>query len=219
MILTDLRLQQYRSYSDSSFELGPGVNIVVGPNAAGKTNLLESIMVNCTGKSYRTKDINLIQNDKNWARIDVHTSENILRTTKLQLDGAERLTKTYEIDEKVYKRLPQAQKQPIVLFEPNDLQLIESEPQLRRTYMDDLLEQYIPAYEKYRTHYKRVLSQRNALLKQGPRGTSQLFAWNLRLADLGEKIVSERLKLIEAIDTDIAPIYDQIAGRKKSPTV
>ncbi len=53
MIFTDLRLQNYRSYTDASFELGSGVNIVVGPNAAGKTNLLEAVMVNSVGKSYR----------------------------------------------------------------------------------------------------------------------------------------------------------------------
>lgn len=215
MVLTDLRLQHYRSYVDASFELGTGVNIIVGPNAAGKTNLLEAIMVSSVGKSYRARDINLIQNDHDWARIDVHTTENILRTVKFQTDPVGRVQKAYEIDEKLYKRLPQTQKQPVVLFEPNDLQLIESEPSLRRNYFDDILEQYIVGYEKHRAHYKRVLSQRNALLKQGSRGTSQLFAWNLRLADLGSQLVARRLELVEIINQSLATIYESVAGYDK----
>ncbi len=100
MILTDIRLQQYRSYTDASFELGSGVNIVVGPNAAGKTNLLEAIMVACSGKSYRARDTSLPQYGQAWARIDAHTSNNSLRTAKLQTDPLGRLQKSFEIDEK-----------------------------------------------------------------------------------------------------------------------
>lgn len=215
MIFTDLRLQNYRSYTDSSFELGSGVNIVVGPNAAGKTNLLEAIMVSSTGKSYRAKDALLLRQDESWARIDVHTTDNVLRTTKFQIDSAGSLQKTYEIDEKQYKRFPITQKQPIVLFEPNDLRLIDGEPTLRRNYCDDLLEQYTPGYEQHRSHYKRVVSQRNALLKQGSRGTSQLFAWNLRMVDLGEQLVKRRLELIEAVNESISTVYSLIAGNDK----
>lgn len=214
MVFTDLRLQQYRSYGDSSFELGAGVNIVVGPNAAGKTNLLEAVMVGSVGKSYRARDVNLVQNDKDWARIDIHTSENVLRTVKLQADPSGKLQKNFEIDEKIYKRLPLAQRQPIVLFEPNDLQLIESEPSLRRNYFDDIIEQYTLGYEKNRSQYKRVIAQRNALLKQGGNINSQLFAWNLRLVDLGEKLVAERLKLLEKINKTLSETYSTIAGHK-----
>ena len=214
MVFTDLRLQQYRSYSDSSFDLSPGVNIVVGPNAAGKTNLLEAVLFDSIGKSYRTRDINLIKAGFEWARIDVHTTDNVLRTSKLQLDSTGRLQKTFEIDSKEYKRLPQNQKQPVVLFEPNDLQLIESEPSLRRNYFDNVIEQYVYGFERLRTNYKRVVSQRNVLLKQGQRGNSQLFAWNLRLADLGEQLVRHRLALLDLINNSLADTYSTIAGRE-----
>lgn len=216
MIFTDLRLQNYRSYVDASFELGQGVNIVVGPNAAGKTNLLEAIMVSSVGKSYRARDTSLVRQDCPWARVDVHTNENILRTVKLQHDQAGRLEKTFEIDGKLHKRFPVSHKQPVVLFEPNDLRLIESEPVLRRSYFDDLLEQYIPGYEQHRAHYKRVLSQRNALLKQGARGSAQLFAWNLRLVDLGEQLVSQRLSLLQTINSSVSTTYSMIAGHDKN---
>lgn len=216
MIFTDLRLQNYRSYLDTSFELGEGVNIVVGPNAAGKTNLLEAVMVSAVGKSYRAKDVNLVHRESEWARIDMHTKDNILRTTKFQTDPAGRLAKTFEIDEKTYKRFPSTQKQPIVLFEPNDLRLIEDEPSLRRSYLDNLLEQYVTSYEQHRAHYRRVLAQRNALLKQGARAGSQLFAWNLRLVDLGEQIVKQRLALITVVNESISTTYSLIAKHDKN---
>lgn len=216
MIITDLRLQQYRSYMDASFELGSGVNIVVGPNAAGKTNLLEAIMVSCVGKSYRAKDSFLLKEDTDWARIDMHTADNILRTLKFKTDPYGKIQKTFEIDEKVYKRLPLNLTQPVVLFEPNNLQLIESEPSLRRAYLDDLIEQYSPDYQKYRNHYKRVLAQRNALLKQGNRIVNQLFAWNLRLADLGEQLVTQRTQLINLINEQLSAIYTDVSGQDKA---
>ncbi len=215
MIFTDLRLQNYRSYADSSFELGSAVNIVVGPNAAGKTNLLEAIMISSVGKSYRSKDIHLVRREQPWARVDVHTNENVQRTVKIQLDSSGSLQKTFEIDEKIYKRFPSAHKQPIVLFEPNDLQLVENEPSHRRAYFDDLIEQYVASYEQHRSHYKRVLAQRNALLKQGDRSSSQLFAWDLRLVDLGEQLVKQRLGLIEAVNQSVSTIYSMIAGHDK----
>lgn len=219
MIFTDLRLQQYRSYPDASFELGSGVNIVVGPNAAGKTNLLEAIMVGSVGRSYRTRDVNLLRSGKEWARIDLHTTENNLRTVKLETDRAGKLGKTFEIDDKQYKRLPPNLRQPVVLFEPNDLQLLENEPSLRRSYFDDIIEQYAAGYEKYRNHYKRALSQRNALLKQGSRYASQLFAWNLRLVDLGEQLVVRRLWLADRINGLLSETYSAIAGSKHKMSV
>lgn len=214
MIFTDLRVQHYRSYQDSSFDLGPGVNIVVGPNAAGKTNLLEALMVAAVGKSYRARDPMLIEDDQDWARVDVHTSKNIARTVKLQLDEVGRLQKTFEIDDKIYKRLPTNLKQPTVLFEPNNLNLLHNEPVHRREYVDDLIEQFTPGYNKLRSDYRRVVAQRNSLLKQGRGASSQLFAWNLRLSELASQIVAARSKLIESINQNIADIYNTIANHK-----
>ncbi len=215
MVFTDVRLQHYRSYTDASFELGPGVTIVVGPNTAGKTNLLEAIMVASVGKSYRSKDIQLLQAGQSWARIDVHTNTNTLRTVKLQTNTADRLEKQFEIDGKAHKRLPLASQQPIVLFEPNNLQLVEGEPSKRREYVDDLIEQYVSGYETVRQQYKRTLLQRNTLLKRNGANTKQLFAWNLRLVELAEQIVQHRLATTEAISNKINDLYKTISNKDK----
>ncbi len=74
-MITDLRLQNFRSYGDVSFELSPGVNIVVGPNASGKTNLLEALLVLARGSSYRARDIELVRFRRPWARLDIHLDD------------------------------------------------------------------------------------------------------------------------------------------------
>lgn len=213
MVFTDIRLQHYRSYSDSSFDLGAGVNIVVGPNAAGKTNLLEALMVAALGKSYRAKDGLLIQTSQPWARLDVHTSDNQIRVVKIVENESTRADKSFEFDDKKFKRLPVAMRHPVVLFEPNNLRLLHDEPSTRRDYFDDLIEQYAEGYDSTRAAYKRVVAQRNALLKQGSRGTSQIFAWNIRLADLAAQIVTKRSELLENLNKKSDKIYKTIAGK------
>lgn len=195
------------------------MTIVVGANAAGKTNLLEGIMLAAVGKSYRGRNDILLQHDSDWARIDVHTSENQTRVVKLQRRG-DTLATSFEIDQKPYSRLSSNTKQPVVLFEPNDLLLFHQEPQMRREYLDQIIEQLVPGFATNRRAYKRVVSQRNALLKRGESlGTSQLFAWNIRLSELGEKIVTERLKIIEILNKELPALYSEIAQKPSQPTI
>ena len=96
-------MQHFRSYKDASFELSPGVNIIVGPNASGKTNLLEAILVLARGTSYRAKDAELVHFDQPWARLDSHSETSGQRTVKIVSEPAAR--KSYELDGKTFKRL------------------------------------------------------------------------------------------------------------------
>src|SRR6476646_11876366 len=101
-MITDLRLQHFRSYADSSFEFGPGVNIIVGPNGSGKTNLLEAILVVARGSSYRVADLDLLQFGEPWLRLDAHLEPNdSVRTIKLVTTP--RQAKSYELDGKPHQ--------------------------------------------------------------------------------------------------------------------
>jgi DNA replication and repair protein RecF len=82
-MVSDLRLQNFRSYKDELFEFEPGVNIIVGPNASGKTNLLEAILVLARGSSYRAKDSELIEFERPWSRLDAHLKSGSERIVKL----------------------------------------------------------------------------------------------------------------------------------------
>jgi len=210
-MLESIRLQHFRSYTDDSFEFDPGVNIIVGPNASGKTNLLEAVLVVARGSSYRAKDTELVQFDVPWARLEARTPEGA-RVVKLQKQDVA-AKKTFEINEQVFQRLSLQKTIPIVLFEPNHLSLLTGSPELRRNFLDDLIEQTLPGFSTTRRAYRRVLAQRNALLKKGfHAASSQVFVWNLRLSELGGRIASERLKRIESIQTLATETYQGLSG-------
>lgn len=209
-MLTDLRLQHFRSYGDASFELSPGVNIIVGPNASGKTNLLEAVLVTARGASYRAKDNELIGFEKPWARLDAHLAAGDTRTVKLTRQPAE---KNFELTGKIYKRLMLNNALPVVLFEPEHLRLLSGGPERRRDYLDDILEQTTAGYGTLRRKYRRTLAQRNTLLKQ--QGTQQqIFPWNLRLSELAGQLVRSRQALVARLDKEIGPLYRKLSGGK-----
>jgi DNA replication and repair protein RecF len=210
-MLADIRLQNFRSYTDQSFEFESGVNIIVGPNASGKTNLLESILVIARGKSYRVKDRDLVQFKKDWLRIDTILDNNSIRTVKIDLN---KNNKTYEIDDKQFIRLTLAHTLPVVLFEPNHLLLLSGSPDSRREYIDDLLEYTSPGFGTIRRQYKRVLAQRNALLKQQSTKVDQFFPWNIRLSQLAGKIVKSRIEIIDYLNDNIKDSYKEISKTK-----
>jgi DNA replication and repair protein RecF len=216
-MLTDLRLQNFRSFIDSSFEFTPGVNIIVGPNAIGKTNLIEAILMLARGSSYRAKDSELVRFDHTWARLDGHSEISGLRTVKLVAQPTS--NKTFEIDGKAFKQLSQERILAVVLFEPNHLQLFTGSPERRRDYLDNLLEQTVTGYGKIRRQYNRTLMQRNNLLKQaGNISQNQLFPWDIRLSQLAGQIIRERSKLVETINTELTSLYKNLSQTKTKVT-
>ncbi len=212
-MIDNIRLQNFRSYSDDTFEFGPGVNIIVGPNASGKTNLLESLLTVSLGNSYRSSTKGLIKFDKPWARLEAGTDQG-QRIVKLET-GDTNIRRSYEIQDQKYSRLPLNKTIPLVLFEPEHLRLLSGSPERRRQYLDDLLEQTTPGYSKLRKTYSRALAQRNALLKKGSHeAEKQLFVWNIRLSEVGGQIAIERQKLCNQIAEQINPIYTKLSSQK-----
>ena len=116
---TALRLQQFRSYDDFAVELSPGVNIVIGPNGSGKTNLLEALLILCGVSSYRAAYGDLVNTSAKWARLDGNcaTSTRVVKLTKKDY-STERL---YEINNQIKKRLNFTDSLPVILFEPEDI--------------------------------------------------------------------------------------------------
>jgi len=215
-MITSARLQHLRSYDDASFEFGPGVNIVLGPNASGKTSLLESVIVALDGKSYKARDFELVQTGAPWSRIDV-TSEDHERVCKLIAQPDDTIQKEFVVDGANFKRLSYQKRFPVVLFEPNHLSLFHGSPDERRTYLDEILSRSSPVYGTQLRHYRRVLAQRNSLLKQPKRPTNeQLFVWNIRLSELGGQIATERIKLLASYNERISGLYSEIAGKETS---
>lgn len=209
VVYSTLRLQQFRSYTDFAVELSPAVNIVVGPNASGKTNLLESLLILSGSSSYRAGFGDVIERGSDWSRLDA-TTPNGSRIVKLQ--QTDTTQKTYELNGTVKKRLNFYDIVPVVLFEPEHMRLLTGSPDLRRDFFDDILTETEPTYHTLKNNYRRALAQRNKLLKlEESLVRSQIFAWNIRLSELAGKIVAARLKLIDELNKQVASIYSEIA--------
>lgn len=217
-MITDIHLQHFRSYTDTSFEFENGVNIIIGPNASGKTNLLEALLMIARGKSSRVKDQELLQHDAEWARLDADTPDNT-RTVKLQLQDG-KIQKTIIIGDKTVARMTPATIIPVVLFEPSHLQFLVGAPEMRRDFIDAILEQTTPGYSRLWNNYRRTLTQRNSLLKSPTSPTKdQIFVWDVRLSEFGAQIVQARHELIEKINQNASETYSAIAGKKSELTI
>lgn len=215
-MITHVRLQHYRSYDDASYDFDKGVTIIVGPNASGKTNLLEALLVVARGGSYRVRDADLIAFNQPWARLDAQ-ADGAVRTVKLVREP--NLEKLYEIDGKTLKRLTLDHLIPVVLFEPNDLLLLGGSPDRRRDYLDSLLGQTTVGYSTLLRAYRRTLAQRNRLLKSQRIVRDELFPWNIRLSELGARIVRARVGLVEQIAELIGGLYGELSGASTPVTI
>lgn len=214
-MITSLHLQHFRSYTDASFEFSDQVNIIVGPNASGKTNLLEGLLYAADARAFRSADQENIQHGQSWARIDATTEKNQVRTIKLETTS-EKTKKTIELDGTLRGRLPQVDRLPTVLFEPDHLQFLTTSPSKRREFIDTLIDQIDPSYSKLKRDYTRALTQRNRLLKQNKTQiTQEIFPWNVRLSELGGMIVEKRRSIIDAMQKNFNESYHRIANGTK----
>lgn len=211
-MIKHITLRQFRSYDDAVFSFSPGVNVIVGPNGSGKTNLLESVLVMCRGSSYRVRDSELISFGQQWLRLEAVLADNSHRVLKVDQTASETPAKTYSINDKLYRRMDQSRLLPVVLFEPNHLRVLHGSPEGRRNYLDGILEQTSLGYSSFLRNYRRALIQRNTLLKRAKKPTRhELFPWDLRLSELGATISRARQQLVDAINREMPELYSHLA--------
>jgi DNA replication and repair protein RecF len=199
----------------------------VGPNASGKTNLLESLYVLASTKSFRAKDRDLIRHGQEFFRVVARGTDS--RAGSDPRVGSDPVKAEYALGLSV-EHGPMEKKIThggvkrtlvahvgviqVTLFEPSDLDLVSGPPEARRRYLDFLLCQTDRGYLRTLQAYKRVLRQRNALLEGFDIGgvRSQIFAWDMKLAELAIEIYERRQKLLRALNEAIPLLYSDIAG-------
>ena len=207
MLLSSIELQNFRNYQGLALEFAPGNNIIFGDNAQGKTNLLEACFVSATTRSHRgARDNELIRFGCNEAHI---------RTVVAREDG----NRTIDF------HLKHGRKKGIlniILFSPEDLDIIKSGPAERRRFMDMELCQLDRVYLADLTAYRKALNQRNALLKdmvEKPALSDTLDAWDLQLVNYGKRIISRRRTFIEDLSPIVKDIHSAISGRREDPEI
>ncbi len=217
MYLKHLQLQNFRSYSKSQFTFDEGVIVIVGPNTAGKTNLLEAVHLLLTGKSFRAqKDEELITFAKDLFRVEGKlTDETNLGVVigKGEAFGKNSLVKKYLVNNVPKRRVDFASFLPVVFFSPVDLALVTDSPGNRRRFLDHVLEQSDREYRLSFTIYEKAIRQRNALLQRaketGRRGNEKLFAyWDDLVILHGQTITSKREEFIVWLNSAKKKVFE-----------
>lgn len=211
MGLSQLKLTNFRSYDEREFEFSPGVTVVVGPNASGKTNLLESLYVLASTKSFRTKDSGLVRHGQSHFRVVGKLDESELALAYLIQDG--KTTKQASRNGAKQSLVNHVGSIQVTLFEPTDMELIAGPPERRRRYLDFLLCQTDRRYLQTLAEYRRVLRQRNSLLSafDTSRIKDEIFAWDVKLAQAAGEIYRRRIELLDYLNRSIPLLYADIA--------
>ncbi|MDO5725783.1 MAG: DNA replication/repair protein RecF [Tissierellia bacterium] len=216
MKLKNLRLRNFRSYEEFYFEPKRGINIIVGKNASGKTNLLESIYTLLKGKSFRTnRDRELINFSKDFFEIKGELDiDSLLVDYEVSFKNNK---KELKINDNKIKNLSQyTQDTAVVVFSPKDLELIKSGPSKRREFIDELISSVNMIYGFNLKRYEKLLSDRNLLLKKKYKTYDNdllMDVYDIRLSSLGSYIISERNRWIEYLNKEIEEIFYLIANR------
>jgi DNA replication and repair protein RecF len=208
MFLQDLTFKHFRSYTKATFTFDPQTTVIIGPNAAGKSNLIEGIGLILTGKSFRTsKEKQLITFGNNVAHINgTLAEEDDTEFLEVMLSHTPQgtLLKRYTVNGVARRRTTFAGKLPVVLFTPMDLSIVAGQPGERRRFLDEVLEQTNPQYATALTTYTKALRQRNALLefvqKSGRRDAERFAYWDSLLIANADIISSVREELIAYIN-------------------
>lgn len=216
MIITSLAVENVRTHTTFRHGLSPNVTLITGKNGSGKTTLLEAIMVALRGKSFKGTDKELLRQGSDWWRIDIELDEQ-KRTVKFNPVNVSK-RKQFVVDDKTTARLPVGSAYPTVLFEPDDLRLLNGSPSRRRQFIDRFAAQINPGYSRVVSRYERALLQRNKLLKMGG-APNNLFAWNVSLSEYGAQIIDARVKLIEQLNLGLQATYDTIAQSSDSVSI
>lgn len=213
MYITSLQLQNFRNYENQRIELNPGLNIFVGDNAQGKTNLLEAIYVLSLSKSYRTgRETELIKQGSNFTRIQTQVQK--LALLDLAVEVRDSGPKKLLINQKTTTANGFVGQLNTVLFTPDSLHLVKGSPGDRRRFLDIQICQIDSLYRTNLLKYQRVVRQRNSLLKEAQmqRGLlKQLSIWDPQLVSLGVKICERRQEILERLNQ-----YSQVAHEKIS---
>lgn len=215
MHLSWLELDKFRSYDRIRFEPDPGVNVLIGRNGAGKTNILEAVGYLSMQKSFRrTPDAALVKAGEDSAVIRggfEDTAGLFDIAVEIPLSGRRQVL----VNGKRPTRLSDvATTAPIVAFLPDDLDLVKRGPTLRREYLDDLGAQLVPTVGADQREYEKALRQRNTLLRQDGRNADKmtLDVWDVRVAEAGGRVLANRIHLLGRLCDRLTDAYRTVGG-------
>lgn len=223
MYIKDIRLINYRNYTDQSFCFSEGLNVIYGDNASGKTNLVEAVLLSSIGKSLRTsRDKDLINWDFTSCSISITLSKKY-RDYKIDISIDSSGKKSFFLDRVPITKIADLMGIiNVVFFSPDELAIIKESPVERRRFMDIAISQQKKSYFTDLIDYNRILDQRNKALKTYHNHSSLrdiLPIWDIQLAKIGTRIINNRYIFIDKLKERAAVIHSSITNAAESLTL
>ena len=223
--LRALRLVNFRNYPDDTVLLGPGLNVVVGDNAQGKTNLLEAISFAVTGSSTRTaNDAEVVRWKQDFARVEARISfDETSDERKVAVGYAPGQKKRLTVDGAPATSLANYSAGGAgiraVTFFPDDISIVKGSPSDRREFLDGLLSTLRPSYARAISEYAKAVQQRNQLLRRIRDGFSSertLWTWDRKVVELGEEVLQGRQAAIGPLEHYFESSLRALYGSEKA---
>ena len=217
MYIERIKLNNFRNYKQLDLELNKNLNIIYGDNAQGKTNILESIFLCSFGKSFRTtkeKEMIMFNEDKCLVEVYYQKSD---RDGKIKIEIGNK--KQISLNGIKLKKLSELLgNMNIVIFTPEDINILREGPVKRRRFLDIMIGQLRPNYVYNLNMYLKTIEQRNNYLRQirdEGKQENLIEIWDEKLADYGEKVYEYRKEFIEKIANKINVIHSKITEEKE----
>ena len=217
MILKELELRSFRNYEEAKLSFDPGVNLIVGDNAQGKTNLLEAISYLGSGRSFRAqKTAEMVRFGADFGEVSGKVfSQEREQTLRFVLFSGSRPRQIWRNGAKKKTAGDIAGVLPTVLFCPEDLMVLKTGAASRRRMGDQVLCQLRPNYDAALTEYNRILDQKTRILKDHfdhPGMLEILPEYNTRLCQVGALLISYRARFYESLGKSAAVFHGQFSG-------
>ena len=217
MYIEKIKLTNFRNYKQLDLNLNKNINIIYGNNAQGKTNILESIFLYSFGKSFRTsKEKEMIKFNEKNSIVEIFYQKKD-RNGKIKIEIGDK-KQIYLNGIKIKKLSELLGNINIVIFTPDDINILKEGPANRRRFLDMMIGQLRPSYVYNLNMYLKTIEQRNNYLRQikeENKPEEMLEIWDEKLADYGEKIFNYRNEFIEKISKRINQIHNGITENKE----
>lgn len=216
MKIKNIAIKNFRNYPELQINIDNEVVVLTGPNAVGKTNLLESIYFASLFKSFRDDTEFIFLKESNNLEIQVlFEKQQEEHRLEIYLEKKDKIYANFLIDGVKKKRREAQGFISVVIFDPTDVDMFSKAPEVRRKYLNMVLSQKSLEYLDALVNYKKVLYQKNKLLgdiKFGKAKMEDLVPWNEQLVNWGSFIIAERRKLVNFLNNSLADIYTTISG-------
>lgn len=219
MKLERARLYHVRNYQDEVFFFGPGLNLILGNNAQGKTNLLESVYIACIGKAFRTnrlRDILKIGESQYELRLIFNDSQRDW-DFRMRGDGRERVMELN--DRRLENRSQLFGYFPMVLFSPEHLGMVRDGPAARRAFLDREMSLQSKTYFHELIRYNKVLAARNMILRDAQPDPAMLDVYDQQLIQYGQALYTRRKSFIETLSQKAAEIHADFTDGAEQLTI